>query len=153
MLQTPVRPQPEDFSLNAPERKKKGKVSSLRETINRDTEDSQSKERDKLNPYRLTYGELSEEDEPDNCVYIELAEGNEDIEILRPGTSKSNVVKTKENTVQTQDPEVNQKGQEHQNSGNKQKTKYPEEVERDRETNSIQESNKESEPESGQESE
>ena len=88
-LQTPDRPQPEGFSLTAPERKKKGKVSSLRETSNQDTETSQSKERDKLNPYRLTYGELSE-DEPEGFEYIELIEGDEDIEILRPSTSKNN---------------------------------------------------------------
>ena len=139
--------------LTAPERKKKGKVSSLRETSNQDTEDNQSEERDKLNPYRLTYGELSEEDEPDDFVYLELTKADEDIEVLRPGTSKSNVTQTKDNTVQTQDPEVDQKGQESQNSGNKQETGDPEEVERDRETNSVQELDKESEPESGQESE
>ena len=96
LLQTPVRPQPKGFSLTAPERKKKGKVSSLRETSNQDTETSQSKERDRLNPYRLTYGELSEE--PEGYVYLELTSGDEDIEILRPGTSKSNETQTKHNT-------------------------------------------------------
>ena len=110
-------------------------------------------ERNKLNPYRLTYGELSEEDESDNFVYLELTEGDGDIEILRPGTSKSNVTQTKDNTVQTQDPEVNKKEQKSQNSWNKQETGDPEEVRRDRERNSKQESDKESEPESGQESE
>ena len=149
--QTPVRPMPEGFSLTAPERKKKGKVSSLRETSNQDTEDSQSEERDKLNPCRLTYGELSEEDELDNFEYLELTESDEYIEILRPGTSKSHVTQTKDNTVQTQDPEVDKKGQESQNSGNQQET--GDSVEMDRETVSEQESDKESEPESDRESE
>ena len=85
--------------------------------------------------------------------YIELIDGDEDIEILRPGTSKNNETQTKHNTVQTQDPEVNKKGQESQNSGNKQETGDPEEVEGDHEKNSEQDSEKESEPESDQESE
>ena len=94
LLQTPVRPLPEDFSLTAPERKGKGKVSSLREASNQDTDDSQSEERDKLNSYRLTYGELSEEDELENFEYLELTADDE--EILRPGTSKNKEGKTNE---------------------------------------------------------
>ena len=52
---TLVRSLPEGLSLTAPERKGKGKVSSLRETSNQDTDNSQSEERNKLNPYKLTY--------------------------------------------------------------------------------------------------
>ena len=134
-------------AVTAPERKKKGKVSSLRETSNQDTETSQSEERDKLNPYRLTYGELSE-DEPERLEYIELIEGDEDIEIIRPGRSKNNETQIQCDTVQTQDPEINQKKQESQNPRNEQETEDPEEVEGDHEINSEQES----EPESCQES-
>ena len=44
---------------------------------------------DKLNLYRLTYCELSEEDEVENLEYLELTADDEDIEILRSGTSKN----------------------------------------------------------------
>ena len=84
------------FSPTAPERKGKGKVSSLRKASNEDTDESQSEERDKLNINRLTYGELSEEDELENFEYLELTADDEDIEILCPGTSKNKEGKTNE---------------------------------------------------------
>ena len=64
---TPVRSLPEVLSLTAPERKVKGKVSSLyREPSDQDTDNSQSEERNKFNPYKLTYAEISEEGKPED---------------------------------------------------------------------------------------
>ena len=134
---TPVRSLPEGSSLTAPERKGKGKVSSLRETSNQDTDDSQSEKRNKLNPYKLSYGELSEEEELEDFEYLELTEGDEDI-ILHPKTSKNKVGETSESSVQSLDTKDNQKG--NQRSGNRQETGDPEEIERDREINSELES-------------
>ena len=59
--QTPAHSLPEGLSLTAPERKGKGKFSSLREASIQDTNNSQNWERNKSNPYKLTYRELSEE--------------------------------------------------------------------------------------------
>ena len=147
LYRTPVRSLPEGLSLTAPERKGEGKVSSLRETSNQDTDDSQSEKRNKLNPYKLSYGELSEEEELEDFEYLELTEGDEDI-ILHPKTSKNKVGETSESSVQSLDPKDNQKG--NQNSWNRQETGDPEEIERNREINSELESEQGSEPRSNE---
>ena len=104
---TPACSLPEGLSLTASERKGKGKVSSLRETSNQDTNNSQNWERNKLNPYKLTYGELSEDGEPEDFEYLVLTEEEGDIEILHPNkTNKEEKVREgNESLVQSLEPE------------------------------------------------
>ena len=65
---------------------------------------------DKVNPYRLTHGELNEEDKLENFEYLELTGDDEDIEILHPETSKNKVGEANEKTVQALNPKDSKEG-------------------------------------------